>query len=305
LCALSSGLVFTILAAAYLVASIPAPALTGRYGRALVGFGALCLAAGHGLLLAAVWHEGTGGSIVALVPGLVLVGAGMGLCITPLATVLLSSTSPERAGAVSGVMSTVQQIGNSLGVAVTGVIFFGAVHHGVGHAFELTLIELGVLLLAVAALSRLLPGGGDRAGEPRRVRRRRRAAASKAAPVGEGDILSSIQSLVGSCVTGARISETGTVVVTGGDWTLAMTDVAIVAAIRMIDVVAGPARVTGAGKYGHFWWLAVTGADDDEESRAVVMGSRVRLVGAGSADPTGPSEPGLALAHSGPGAVRS
>ena len=69
LSALSAGLVFTILAAAYLAASIPAPALTGRFGRSLVGFGALTLAAGHGLLLAAVWHEGTGGSLLPLVPG--------------------------------------------------------------------------------------------------------------------------------------------------------------------------------------------------------------------------------------------
>ena len=200
---LSAGLVFTILAAAYLAASIPAPALTGRFGRTLVGFGALTLAAGHGLLLAAVWHEGTGGSLLPLVPGLVLAGAGMGLCITPLATVLLSSTSPERAGAVSGIMSTVQQVGNSLGVAVTGVIFFGAVHHGVGHAFELTLIELGLLLLAVAALSRLLParagrGGGAaqtegaalspsgefRGGDIRRRRSRGRAGLAMATPFG-------------------------------------------------------------------------------------------------------------------------
>ena len=37
-----------------------------------------------------------------------------------------------------------QQIGNSIGVAVTGVIFFGAVRHGYAHAFGLSVIELGV-----------------------------------------------------------------------------------------------------------------------------------------------------------------
>ncbi len=196
LSAMSAGLVFTILAAAYLAASIPAPALTGRFGRTLVGFGALTLAAGHGLLLAAVWHEGTGGSLLPLVPGLVLAGAGMGLCITPLATVLLSSTSPERAGAVSGIMSTVQQVGNSLGVAVTGVIFFGAVHHGVGHAFELTLIELGLLLLAVAALSRLLPARAGRGGGAAQT---------------EGAALRSEAASSGAATSGAAAAETGPV----------------------------------------------------------------------------------------------
>ncbi len=45
---------------------------------------------------------------------------------------------------------------NAVGVAVTGVIF-GAVRHGYPRALELSLIQLGCLLLAVAALSRLMP----------------------------------------------------------------------------------------------------------------------------------------------------
>jgi hypothetical protein len=38
------------------------------------------------------------------------------------------------------------------------MIFFGAARHGYGHAFSLSLIALGALLLGVAALSRLMPG---------------------------------------------------------------------------------------------------------------------------------------------------
>ena len=72
---------------------------------------------------------------------------------------------------------------------------------------------------------------------------------------------------------------------TSADWVLAMADVASVAGIRLIDVVAGAARVTGAGRYGRFWWLAVTGSDDMDKPRAVVMGSRVRLMPAGAAAP--------------------
>ncbi len=128
---------FTILAAAYLAASVRAPALTERFGRTLIGAGALTLAGGHLLLLIAVAATGASGSIAALVPGLILVGAGMGLCITPLTTVVLAGTRPETAGMVSGTLSTMQQIGNSVGVAVTGVIFFGAVRHGYAHAFGL------------------------------------------------------------------------------------------------------------------------------------------------------------------------
>ena len=154
LSALTSGVVFTILAGAYLAASMRAPALTARFGRNLVGAGALILAAGHGLLLAAM---AVGGSLAWLAPGLLLVGAGMGLCISPLAAVVLSSADPRTAGAMSGAMSTVQQVGNSIGVAVTGVIFFGALRHGYRHAFGLSVAELAVLLVVVAGASRLLP----------------------------------------------------------------------------------------------------------------------------------------------------
>jgi MFS family permease len=152
---LQAGGVFAVLASAYLATSLRAPALTLRFGRRLIAGGALTLAAGHAALLAAVAEHGRGVGL--LVPGLLLVGAGMGLCITPLTTTVLASVDHEQAGAVSGVLSTVQQVGNALGVAFTGVIFFGAVSQGVGYAFELSVAQLAVLLAAVALLTRLLP----------------------------------------------------------------------------------------------------------------------------------------------------
>ncbi len=157
--ALHAGLVFTILAAAYVVASAQAPALSERHGRRLLAVGALVLASGHGVLLAAVSDVGVGGSIAALVPGLVLIGAGMGLMIVPLTTTIMGGVAPEQAGAVSGALSTMQNVGGALGVAITGVIFFGALHSGYAHALEVSLAELALLLVAVAALTRLLPSG--------------------------------------------------------------------------------------------------------------------------------------------------
>jgi hypothetical protein len=65
----------------------------------------------------------------------------------------------ELAGAASGALSTVQNVGNALGVAVVGALYFGALSHGAAHAFALCLGALGVLLLAVAALARTLPAG--------------------------------------------------------------------------------------------------------------------------------------------------
>jgi EmrB/QacA subfamily drug resistance transporter len=155
--ALQAGLVFGILAVAFVAASLRAPRWAVRYGRGLIAAGALILAAGDLLLLACVSAIGTGGPTAVLAPGLLLVGLGQGLCLTPITATVLSSLDPQRAGAAAGVLSTMQQVGNSLGVAVTGVIFFGALSGGFAHALILSLAELAALLLGVAALTRLLP----------------------------------------------------------------------------------------------------------------------------------------------------
>jgi EmrB/QacA subfamily drug resistance transporter len=152
---LEAGLVFTIIAAAYVVVSAPAPGLAQRYGRSVVALGGASLTLGLAALAIAVAALGTGGSMLALVPGLLLTGIGIGLCFTPLTSTVLANVTAARAGSASGAMSTTQQIGYALGVAVTGVIYFGA--SGAGQAFELALIQLAVVAAGIVAASRLLP----------------------------------------------------------------------------------------------------------------------------------------------------
>jgi EmrB/QacA subfamily drug resistance transporter len=157
LSALHAGLVFTILAVSYLVASMRAAELAVKYGRRVLTAGALILAAGHLVTLATVAAIGVGGSVLALAPGLLLIGAGMGLGIAPLATIIMSAMRPEQAGAASGALSTFQNVGNAIGVAVIGVIFFGALHSGYAGALKLSLAALAAILVSVAALTRVLP----------------------------------------------------------------------------------------------------------------------------------------------------
>jgi EmrB/QacA subfamily drug resistance transporter len=157
LSAMTAGLVFTILAASYLAASMVSEGLLAKFGPRMLAAGALTLATGHALLLAAVADVGVGGSIAPLVPGLLVIGAGMGLVIAPLTTTILSGVDPQRAGAASGMLATTQNVGTALGVAVTGVIFFGALHSGYDHALQLSLAQLAILLVVAAALARLLP----------------------------------------------------------------------------------------------------------------------------------------------------
>jgi MFS family permease len=156
--ALDAGLLFGILALAYVLASGPAPRLTEQFGGRVVGAGGVSLAAGLGILAVVVGRVGTGGSWLALVPGLVLAGAGIGLSYTPLTSIVLARLEPARAGAAAGALATVQQIGYAIGVALTGLIFFAAAHTGIARAFELSLLELTALGVGVAGCARLLPG---------------------------------------------------------------------------------------------------------------------------------------------------
>lgn len=157
---LDAGVVFTILAGSYLMVSLRAPALTARFGRGLVLVGALVVASGDVALLVFVDHFGGGGPLGLMAPGLALVGAGQGLAITPLTASVLSYATSDNAGAVSGALSTMQQVGNALGVAITGVVFYGALAEGYPKAFGRSLVELVVLLVEVALLTRLPPRRG-------------------------------------------------------------------------------------------------------------------------------------------------
>jgi hypothetical protein len=80
--------------------------------------------------------------------------------VTSIAAPVLTARHGRRVVAAGGLtlaaghavlLATVAEVGT------TGVIFFGALHHGYTHAFELSLAALAALLLAVAGLSRLLP----------------------------------------------------------------------------------------------------------------------------------------------------
>src|SRR5579875_1418019 len=154
---MGAGGVFTVLAVPYVVTSMLAPALAARYGRNVVTAAALTLVAAHLTLIGTVAAWGTGGSVLALLPGLAVAGIGMGLGVAPLTGGLLSALRPEQAGAASGVLTTAQYVGSALGVAMVGIAFFGGLGGGFAPAFQDGLWVLVGALSLVAVLSRRLP----------------------------------------------------------------------------------------------------------------------------------------------------
>lgn len=155
--ALHSGTVFLAIGGGYLLTSTTAHKLAARLGSRTVPAGALTMAAGLGLLWEAAHRSGTTGSLWELVPGLVVDGIGMGMVIAPLTHDALATVPARLVGSASGVVATVQQISGALGIAVIGIIFYGAVGDGTPggypHAFGLGLAFLLGLELALAALT--------------------------------------------------------------------------------------------------------------------------------------------------------
>ena len=66
---------------------------------------------------------------------------------------MLAHADARTAGSISGALATAQQVGNAIGVAVSGVIFFGLLSHGFPAAFGTSIAQMGALLLVVAALT--------------------------------------------------------------------------------------------------------------------------------------------------------
>ena len=168
---IAAGGVFSVLAAGYLATSLRAPRLTVRFGRRVVMTGAVLAALGDSFLALAAWN-GTA-PVWALFPGLLVLGAGQGLCLTPLTTTVLAHADARTAGSVSGALSTAQQAGNAIGVAVSGVVFYALLARGYALAYQWSVTEMAVLLLVVAVLTFGIPavaraaapaGAGERAG---------------------------------------------------------------------------------------------------------------------------------------------
>jgi len=132
--ALHAGLTFLPFSAGVLVSSGLAARLAPRFGRAVTMAGALIIAAGMASLIGIVHHYGPAVTTWDLVPGLAAAGLGLGAVIAPLADIVLAGVPQREAGSASGVFNTGLQVGNSIGIALIGVVFCGLLGSQAGPA---------------------------------------------------------------------------------------------------------------------------------------------------------------------------
>ncbi|MGN6378405.1 MAG: MFS transporter, partial [Gaiellales bacterium] len=151
--AIRTGVIFTAATAGILISSFGAERFARRRTqKTLIVAGFLVTIAGIVLLLVLV--PGTS-NIGAFVPGLFLVGFGLGAMLTPSVNVVQSSFPEELQGEISGLSRSVSNLGSSLGTAVAGTILVSVVAEG-NRSYGIAMATLAVIavigLLAAARL---------------------------------------------------------------------------------------------------------------------------------------------------------
>jgi MFS family permease len=159
---LDSSLIFLALGPTFFASSIMTPKLGITMGRKLLTAGALVVAAGCLVLAITAISLGNSGAVEWLIPGLLVIGWGMGTVFAALPGTILANIAPQNAAAASGVLTTVQEVGGALGVALAGIVFFSFLGHsgsiaGYPHAFSYALILLAALTVLVVLLIQALP----------------------------------------------------------------------------------------------------------------------------------------------------
>jgi MFS family permease len=157
--AIKTGVIFTAATLGILFSSLAAPRLAKRYPqRTLIIGGFVVTLAGILLLLGLVRASD---NIVAFVPGLALVGLGLGAMLTPSVNVVQSSFPEALQGEISGLSRSISNLGSSFGTAIAGTILVSVVANGnnayawaMGALVLFGLIGLGAALLLPAKLER-------------------------------------------------------------------------------------------------------------------------------------------------------
>ena len=153
--AIQTGVIFTAATVGLLASSLGAERFAKRRPqRTLIMAGFVVTIAGISVLLAMVIGSP---SVWAFTPGLLLIGLGLGLMLTPSVNVVQSSFPEERQGEISGLSRSVSNLGSSLGTAIAGTILVAGITATPERAYGLAMIVLAAVGLLGLVASALLP----------------------------------------------------------------------------------------------------------------------------------------------------
>jgi len=151
--AIQTGVIFTAATAGILVSSLAAEGLAKKHEqRSLIITGFVTTIVGVGLLILLV--RGRPG-VWAFTPGLLLIGLGLGVMLTPAVNVVQSSFPEPRQGEISGLSRSISNLGSSLGTAIAGTILVADLGSG-SQSYGFAMLSLAVIgLIGLGAALRL------------------------------------------------------------------------------------------------------------------------------------------------------
>ena len=153
--AIETGVIFTATTVGLLASSLAAPRLAKRRPqRTLIMAGFVVTIAGIGALLAMVIGSP---SAWAFAPGLLLIGIGLGLMLTPSVNIVQSSFGEDRQGEISGLSRSVSNLGSSLGAAIAGTVIVAGITATPERSYGLAMLVLAVAAIVGLVAAAMLP----------------------------------------------------------------------------------------------------------------------------------------------------
>ena len=151
--ALQTGLSFLPLSVAAFIAAAASPVLVRRLGSMNAAVLAVLLMGVCLFAIASVAQDGWTGAIILISAGF---GAGMGVAICTLANLITASFPSSLGGIASGILTTAQQIGNTVGLAAVVTIDIGSESpsHNIAFLAAAVLALIAAGWLACQALAR-------------------------------------------------------------------------------------------------------------------------------------------------------
>lgn len=161
---IETGLVLTPATAGIFTSSTVAGRLAKKHSpRRLIRMGFLTTSVGMALLLALVRRDSPA---VNAIPGLVLMGLGIGAMKPASVNVVQSAFRADDQADISGLSRSVSNLGGSLGVALAGSVIAAAAVPG-GRPYATSMVVLVVMALAGLAVAMVLPVPVSAVGAPR------------------------------------------------------------------------------------------------------------------------------------------
>ena len=146
---IAAAAVYTAMSMGFLCTTFGARRGFARWGDKTLAYGAWALAAGQ-LLIAAQIELGE--PLWALLPALLFTGGAFGVVMSPLVARAVGAVPLAKAGIAGGVVGSVQWLGNALGVAVIGSIYFALAQRSAAQAAVVSHLMLAALAVGVALL---------------------------------------------------------------------------------------------------------------------------------------------------------